>query len=213
MSPDVEGLNLTPSAIQNVPRDWIVQTPWFSVLCDTKLNDEEEPLPRWMRVVRGMIGTGLTFATGVGAVTALVGVAAMVFGEVSFVNVLRGVGKMSVATFLVGVGFSGVLALVARGRTFEKLTLGFVTALGAGAGFLYFLFIAAMNGARVWTPRVALLNFGLLLGIGSVSAAATFLLARRAGRALRASESMGSLGEGHAASSAVESADYVEVDR
>jgi len=56
---------------------------------------------------------------------------------------------------IVGVGFSGVLALAARGRTFERLSLQYITAVGAGGGFLYFLFIAA---------------------------AATLLLARRRGR-------------------------------
>jgi hypothetical protein len=30
-------------------------------------------VPRWLRVVRGMVGTGLTFAAGVGVVAALTG--------------------------------------------------------------------------------------------------------------------------------------------
>lgn len=152
-----------------------------------------------MRIIRGMIGTGITFAAGVGTATALVGAAAMIFGEATFVGVLRTAGKMSVATFIVGVGFSGLLALLARRRTVDKLSLGAVTGIGAGAGLLYFLFIAAMNGARVWSPRTAILNFVVLLGIGSVSAAATLLLARRAGRALRRGDDVGVLGEGGAA--------------
>jgi hypothetical protein len=145
-----------------------------------------------------MLGTGITFAAGVGVVTAAVGLVAMVFGELTAPDLLRTVGKMSVVTLIVGVGFSGVLALSARGRTFDALSLRSVTGMGVGAGFLYFVFIAAMNGARVWTPETALLNLVLLLAIGGVSAAGTWLLARRAGRALRGGDAAASLGTGRA---------------
>jgi hypothetical protein len=98
--------------------------------------------------------------------------------------------------FIVGVGFSGVLALAARGRTFERLSLGFITLLGAGGGFLYFLFIAAANGARVWSLPAAIGNFLILTLLGGGSAAATLFLARRATRALKSSEEPLGLGEG-----------------
>jgi hypothetical protein len=157
--------------------------------------DLEGLMPRWLRIVRGMIGTGLTFAVGVGVVGSLIGLAALVFGQAS-VDDLRFVAKLSVVAFIVGVGFSGALALAARGRTFEKLSLRYVTALGAAGGFLYFLFIAAMNGARVWSVWAALGNLTILTVLGAGSAAGMLLLARKAKEALSSGENMRSLGAG-----------------
>lgn len=106
------------------------------------------------------------------------------------------VAKLSVVAFLVGVAFSGVLAITARGRAFDRLSLRFVTALGAGGGLLYFLFIAAVNGARVWSAWQAIANLTILTLLGGASAAVTLILARRAGRALKSGEESRSLGEG-----------------
>jgi hypothetical protein len=142
-----------------------------------------------------MIGTGLTFAAGVGAVASILGLAGMFLGELSWDD-LRMVPKLAVIAFLVGVGFAGVLALAARRRTFERLSLGYVTALGAGGGLLYFLFIAAADGARVWTLWNAIGNLAILTVLGGGSAAATLLLARRAGRGLKPGNDLRSLGEG-----------------
>ena len=43
-------------------------------------------MPRWTRIARGMFGTGITFAVGVGAVSSLVGVTAMLFGELTLIE-------------------------------------------------------------------------------------------------------------------------------
>jgi lipopolysaccharide export LptBFGC system permease protein LptF len=94
------------------------------------------------------------------------------------------------------VAFSGVLAITAHGRPFDRLSLRNVTALGAGGGLLYFLFIAAMNGARVWSASKAIANLTVLILLGGGSAAATLILARRAGHALKSGEESRSLGEG-----------------
>ena len=152
-------------------------------------------MPRWLRVIRGMIGTGLTFAVGVGLVGLLLGLLALAIGQAS-VDDLRMVGKLSVVAFIVGVGFSGVLALAARGRTFDKLSLPYVTALGAGGGFLYFLFIAAANGAGVWSIWNAIGNLTILTLLGAGSAASMFLLARKARESLTSGNDTRSLGEG-----------------
>jgi len=152
-------------------------------------------MPRWVRVVRGMIGTGLTFAVGVGAVVGAIGTALWIAGGPPFVEVLRTVGKFYVVSFLPGVAFSGVLAIAARGRQFSKLSLRLVGSLGAGAGLLYFLFLA-MNGGRNWTPRLALLNFVLLIVIGSGAALGMLLIARRARTALDAGGDVPELGAG-----------------
>lgn len=151
-------------------------------------------MPRWLRIIRGMVGTGLTFAVGVGAVASILGLVGLLLGQASWDD-LRMVAKLSVVAFLVGVGFSGVLAIAARGRTFERLSLRYVTALGAGGGLLYFLFIAAANGARVWSVWNAIGNLAILTLLGGGSAAATLVLARRAGRTLGAGDEPPSLGE------------------
>ncbi len=152
-------------------------------------------MPRWLRVIRGMIGMGLTFAVGVGVVTSMLGLVGVLLGQLALDD-LRMAGKLSVVAFIVGVAFSGVLAITAHGRTFDRLSLRFVTGLGAGGGFLYFLFIAAMNGVRVWSVAAAIANLAILTLLGAGSAAATLLLARRAGRALKPAEESPSLSEG-----------------
>ena len=139
-----------------------------------------------------MIGTGLTFAAIVGVAGTIVG---LLLGALSWDD-LRMVAKLAVIAFLVGALYSGVLAIAARGRTFDRLSLRFVTALGAGGGLLYFLFIAAANGARVWSVWNAIGNLAILTLLGGGSAAATLIVARRAGRALNAGVDSHSLGEG-----------------
>lgn len=151
-------------------------------------------MPRWLRVIRGMIGMGLTFAVGVGVVGSVLGLVGLLLGALSWDD-LRMVAKLSVVAFIVGVGFSGVLAIAARRRTFDNLSLRYVTALGAGGGFLYFLFIAAANGARVWSVWNAIGNLAILTLLGGVTAAATLLVARRAGRALKPGDDPRRLGE------------------
>jgi len=142
-----------------------------------------------------MIGTGLTFAAGVGVVGSMLGLVGLLLGELSGHD-LRIVAKLSVVAFIVGVAFSGVLAIAARGRSFDRLSLRYVTALGAGGGLLYFLFIALMNGVRVWSASNAIGNLTILTLMGGGSAAATLLLARKAGHVLKSGEESRSLGEG-----------------
>ena len=153
-------------------------------------------MPRWLKVIRGMIGTGLTFAAGVGLVSSLVGLVAMLAGELSGRELLEIAGKLSAVASVVGVAFAGVLAISAHGRPFDRLSLRNVTALGAGGGLLYFLFIASMNGFRSWSPLNAIGNLVILTLLGSGSAAVTLLVARRAVAALNSGEESRSLGEG-----------------
>lgn len=153
-------------------------------------------MPRWLRTIRGMIGTGLMFGLGIGAVSGIIALVAMLFGELTPLEVLQVGGKLGVVGFIVGVGFSGVMAFVARGRAFEKLKLGYVTALGAGGGLLYFLFIA-LNAWDKWTPMNALGNFLILTVMGAAAAACTFLIASRGTRALDEGDGpAGSIGAG-----------------
>src|SRR5262245_5569152 len=150
-------------------------------------------MPRWLRVVRGMVGTGLTFSAGCGAVVSIVGAISWLRGRATARYVLETVGQFSVASFVLGVGFAGVVAIGARTGLFKKLSLRLGTALGVGAGLLYWLALA-MTGGRSWTPRLAILNFVLLVVIGGVSAAATLIIARKTGSALEPADAARSIG-------------------
>lgn len=152
-------------------------------------------MPRWLRLIRGTIGTGLTFAVGVGALASIVGGLAWLGGKMSGVDVLRVAGRLSVVGFLLGIAFSGILILTARGRQFGKLSLGLVSALGAGAGLAYYAFLA-MNGGRHWSPQAAIVNFVLLIVMGAGSSTATVLIARRSRSALKSSDELQSLNSG-----------------
>jgi hypothetical protein len=142
-----------------------------------------------------MIGTGLTFAAGVGGVASMIGVLVWLGDEITGRELMEIVGKFSVVSFLLGVAFSGVLAITACGRQFNKLSLRLVGALGAGAGLLYFVFLA-LNGGRNWSAPDAIANLVLLTLMGAGSAAATLMFARRAGSALESGDELHSLGAG-----------------
>ena len=137
-------------------------------------------MPRWLRVIRGMVGTGLAFTVGGGLVGLLVGTPIWLFGELSALDIFGVAARFAVVAFPIGVAFSGLLALTARGGSFEKLSIPRVAALGAGVGLLCFAVIG-VNGFRVWSVPMALLNLTSLLLMGGGSAAGILLLARRAG--------------------------------
>ncbi len=146
----------------------------------------------WMRMARSMLVTGLAFAVAGGGLRALIGIAAVLGGEGTWLRQIALSARIGVVSFILGVGFSGLLALTARGRRFAELSLPRIMALGAGAGFLYFCFIAT-NGIGKWTVATAILNFVILIVIGGGSAAGLLLFARRAQPALGAAEDDGAI--------------------
>jgi hypothetical protein len=143
-----------------------------------------------------MIGTGVTFAAGVGVVTSLVGAVAWIMGKATVIEVLQVAGRFSVVAFLLGVAFSGVLAITAGGRGFSKLSLRLVSGLGASAGLLYFGFLA-MNGGRNWSAKTAAVNFVVLTVMGGGAAAATLLIARRGRAAIDSADELPALDARH----------------
>ena len=152
-------------------------------------------MTRWLRIVRGMVGTGLTFAAGVGGVVSFFGAVAWLRGRATGVEVLETVGRFSVAGFVLGVGFASVLVIAARTGLFKRLSLRVGTSLGVGAGLLYWL-VLATTGGRSWSPRLAILNLVLLVVMGGGLAAATVLIARRAGSVLGRGDGVPSVGAG-----------------
>jgi hypothetical protein len=159
-----------------------------------------------------MIGTGLTFAAGVGIAASIPGVLVWLGDGITGHELMEIVGQSSVVAFLLGVAFSGVLAITARGRQFNKLSLRLVGALGAGAGLLYFVFLA-LNGGRNWSAPDAIGNLVLLPLMGAGSAAATLMIARRAGSALESGDELHSLGGGDEEIDHSRSSSKVEVPR
>lgn len=150
---------------------------------------------RWARILRGMIGTGLTFAIGVGGAATVLGTIAVLIGGGSFRELFRIAGRLSVAAFLLGIGFSAILAITARSRRLVNLSIPRFASLGAGAGLIYFGLIS-INGVGKWTLGTGIANFLLLIGLGAGSAAATLVLARRGRRELGLGETTSSLGAG-----------------
>ena len=129
-----------------------------------------------------MVGTGLTFGATIGVLTSILGAVAWLRGKAPVIEIMRDVGKFSVAGFVLGMLFSSVLIVLARARGLKNISLRLAASLGAAAGTLYWLALAA-TGGRSWTPRLALINFGVLFVMGTGSAIATLLIARKAGGA------------------------------
>ena len=145
-------------------------------------------MPRWLKVIRGMIGMGLTFSVGVGVAASMIaGLMWLIPGGFSGQELIGAVIKGSIIAFPIGVAFSGVLAITACGHPFEKLSLPQVAALGAGGGFLLFG-LMAVNAWQAWSVSTAIVNGVLFTLLGSGSAAASLMLARRAGRALESGD-------------------------
>ena len=147
-------------------------------------------MPRWLRVVRGMIGTGLAFSAGVGAIGGVVSALIVLFSKSVSLADLPGVlglaARFAVVAFPVGVAFSGALALVARRREFSKLSLPLFGALGAGAGFLLFLLLGFNGAFAAWSTVDLIANLAILTLLGGGAATGTLIVARRARPELKA---------------------------
>lgn len=153
-------------------------------------------MPRWLRVIRGMIGTGLTFAAGVGFVASMiVGLVWLLPGSDDGREMIRLVIASSMWAFLIGVAFSGFLAMTSHGRSFDRFTLPRFAALGAGVG-LFFFGLLAINAWQAWSVSTAIVNATIFVLLGGGSATATLMLARRAGPALNSSNESSGLDEG-----------------
>ena len=145
-------------------------------------------MPRWLRVIRGMIGMGLTFSAGVGVVASMIAVLPwLVLGGDSGREMIRIVIASSIWAFPIGVAFSGVMAITARGRAFEKLSLPHFAVLGAGAGLLLFG-VLGVNAWHSWSLTTAIANATIFVLLGGGSATATLMIARRAGPALKSGD-------------------------
>lgn len=129
----------------------------------------------WMRRLRAALTMGLTWAVGWG----LVGGVMEVLANLPWFQLLNRIDMwiqpLAVAGFLGGITFSLALAIAARRRTFEQLSMPLFALLGATGGVLlgglaFGLFGGGVS-ALVMVPAVAL---------SVASATGTLALARRA---------------------------------
>jgi hypothetical protein len=140
----------------------------------------EVEMKRWLRRIRGAVGMGLTWA-------AAWGVAGMM---VALGFVLRTGSRpdapfpimFSVAGFVAGLIFSGVLGLVDGRRRFDQMSLPRFAAWGAVGGFLLaatFVSVVALSGNIGFFWNLVLVG-PLFAVAGAGSAAGSLALARRA---------------------------------
>jgi hypothetical protein len=143
-----------------------------------------------------MIGMGLTFSAGVGVVASIVAaVAWLVLGGRSGPEFARVAVASAIWAFPIGVTFSGVVSLVARGRSFYELSLTRFAAVGAGAGLVLFG-VLATNAWQAWSAATALGNAAIFVFLGGGSAVASLMFARRADTSIEAGDETPRLGEG-----------------
>ncbi|HCT59200.1 MAG TPA: hypothetical protein DGD08_18520 [Gemmatimonas aurantiaca] len=145
-----------------------------------------------------MIGTGLTFAGGLGGLAGAAALLGWAVGELTVFEIGQVTVRVSVVSFILGVAFSGALALVARRQSFASLSVPLVASMGGVAGLLYYLFCLVMAGYRAWDVSAAIGNFVLLVTLGACAAVATLLVARQA----RASADEDTMPDLHSATSA-----------
>jgi len=143
---------------------------------------------RGLQLVRGIIGTGVAFAIGGGAILGLIGGTLSLLGGPPIRAVLATAARGSVLGFMIGVVFSGLLALVARGQSFASLKLSRFAGLGGAIGIFAWLLMGVNGAFHAWSLDTAIMNFVLLTLMGAGSATAILVVARRSGRTAERSD-------------------------
>ena len=133
-------------------------------------------MKKWGRRIRAAIGMGLTWgAAWFGAGTLLARVPGF-YSDLPFALLFAPLG------FVTGIIFSGILMVIDRGRSFDRMSLWRVAAWGAAIGLLLSAIFPALRGnwgeLRVFAPCLATAS--------AVAAAGSLAIARRAQHAGRA---------------------------
>ena len=153
-------------------------------------------MKRWLKRIRGVLGTALTWAvawSGVGVVLGLVG-GVVAPGAVSVVDwVVTLVGVFGPLGFVGGVVFSTVLGIAEGRRRFDQMSLTRFAAWGAVGAFLVSAFLVLGDSSLLGFDKVLLIAVMTLLGAGS--AAGSLALARKADPLLESGEGVGLLEE------------------
>lgn len=138
-------------------------------------------MSRWLRWIRGAVGTGLTWAMGWAGVGILIGVAMAWLGVPMewFVQVFDApLPALAVPGFFAGASFSVVLGIAGRRRRFDQLSLPRFTLWGALGGFLLSLLpLSALAGTAPMATHAVVV--GTLTVLSALSAGGSLVLARR----------------------------------
>jgi fructose-specific phosphotransferase system IIC component len=137
-------------------------------------------MKKWLRRIRGALGTGLTWAVVWGPAAVLIGLIVDPDGSMDEMWVAIG----ALPGFLGGVAFSVVLAIAARRRRLEELSLPRVAAWGAVAGLLVgaipFVLGDPIGEVPLW--QLGSVVIGSITVLSAASAAGSLALARMAER-------------------------------
>ncbi len=153
---------------------------------------------KWLKRIRGAVGTGLTWAVGWGVGGVMIGVASLILPWLpwdAFFEVFDApLPALAVPGFFAGLFFSLVIGVAGRRRRLEELSFGQVARWGAFGGVLLTAFpfvlvvigLASREGSSISTWRLITVITGPFVVMSAVSATATLLLARAAARRERA---------------------------
>ena len=134
----------------------------------------------WLRRIRGALLMGLTWAVAWAPIGILIGLIVDSDGRMDEPWIAIG----AIPGFIAGVFFSILLGIVGRRHRFEDFSLPKFAAWGAGAGLvmsvLPFVLGSPSSTLPLWFPAVVI---GSITAMGSLSAAASLALARKAERA------------------------------
>jgi len=165
-------------------------------------------MKKWLRRIRGAVGTGLTWAFGWALAGLLIGVASKLLPGLPwdyFFEVFDApLPAMAVPGFFGGVFFSMVLGIAGRRRRFRELSLPVFAAWGALGGLLLLLFpfalvavgLASTGGSSVGAWQAISVAGPLFIVLSTLSAAGSLMLARRGEdrESLKASEDLAEVG-------------------
>jgi hypothetical protein len=149
-------------------------------------------LPDWLRRIRGVVGTGLTWAAGWAVGGLLIGVSSILLPWLPWEAFFRifdaPLPALAVPGFFGGMLFSVVLSVAGRNRRFDELSLPRFAAWGAAGGLLLSLLPAALvllglastegGTLGIWQLTAVIVVPFMLLS--AASAAGSLILARRA---------------------------------
>ncbi len=148
-------------------------------------------MKRWLKRIRGVVGTALTWAAAWGGVSFILSLAGF-FGTGTFPIYLVFATLWGVVGFVGGAIFSVVLGIAERRRTFEEMSLPRFAVWGGVGGFLLSMLWVYGTGPAPTLGEIV--GTGVLMALmGAGSAAGSLALARRADPLLESGEGVGLL--------------------
>ena len=148
-------------------------------------------MKKWLKRIRGVIGTAFTWAAVWGGVAFILSLAGFFGGGMFSIYVVFAT-LWGVVGFVGGGIFSLVLGIAERRRTFDEMSLPRFGIWGGVGGFL--LSLLWVYGAGPAPTLAEIMSTGVLMGLmGAGSAAGSLALARRADPLLESGEDVGLL--------------------